>query len=261
MKIIHLTDPHLVPPGKTLWGKESADRLDRCLDDIAQWHSDAAFCVISGDITNAGDPAAYGWVRERLQCFPLRTFLMIGNHDDRDRFRSAFPEVPQDDNGFVQYTHETEQGVFLFLDTHKGGAVSQGLYCAERRRWLSDRLSEAGERSIYIFMHHPPFDIGLPYVDRIKLEEPEAFADVIASAKTIRHLFFGHVHRAAFVNWRGIPCTALPGTNHQVPLSAGSVSTRYSFEPAMYAVVLLSDDQVTVHFDSCLDRTEIDDSL
>jgi 3',5'-cyclic AMP phosphodiesterase CpdA len=103
-------------------------------------------------------------------------------------------------------------------------------------------------------MHHPPFDIGIPYMDRIKLEQPEEFADVLQTHGDIRHIFFGHVHRAAFVHWRGIPCTCLPGTNHQIPLNRETVGTPYSVEPPMYAVVLIDKDQTTVHFDAPLDR-------
>ena len=106
-------------------------------------------------------------------------------------------------------------------------------------------------------MHHPPFDIGIPYMDRIKLEEPEAFAETISVANNIQHIFFGHVHRAAYVNWRGIPCTSLPGTNHQVPLVRDSVGSAYSLEPPGYGVVLIDGSQTAVHFDACLDRLPV----
>ena len=107
-------------------------------------------------------------------------------------------------------------------------------------------------------MHHPPFDIGVPYMDRIKLEEPEAFAELLSHHGNIRHIFFGHVHRAAFVQWRGIPCTSLPGTNLQIPLNRESVGTRLSLEPAMYGVVLIEDDQTIVQFEACLDREPLE---
>ena len=46
---------------------------------------------------------------------------MIGNHDDRDLFRTVFPDNPSDKNNFVQYSFETNEGIFLFLDTKKKG--------------------------------------------------------------------------------------------------------------------------------------------
>jgi 3',5'-cyclic AMP phosphodiesterase CpdA len=257
MKIIHITDFHLVAPGEGLWGLDPHDRVDRCLTDIARWHGDADFCVISGDLTNMGDGKAYAWIKQRLEDFPLKTFLMVGNHDARDGFLTAFPETARDENGFVQYAHRCEPGVFLFLDTLKG-LVSEGEYCAKRRDWLAGQLKTAADDPVWIFMHHPPFNIGIPYMDRIKLEEPEAFARVLSHHNDIRHVFFGHVHRAAYVNWRGIPCTCLPGTNHQIPLTRESVGTPYSVEPPMYGVVLIEEGQTTVHFEACLDRQPAD---
>lgn len=257
MKIIHISDFHLVAPGEKLWGLDPHDRLSRCLDDIAKWHGDAEFCVMSGDLTNKGEPRAYDWLAERLKDFPLKTFLMVGNHDERGAFHAAYPDAPRDENGFVQGAHETRDGVFLFLDTLKG-PVSEGEYCDKRRQWLADRLEEHADRPVWIFMHHPPFDIGVPYMDRIKLEEPEKFEAVLRSHGDIRHLFFGHVHRAAYVNWNGIPCTCLPGTNHQVPLNRESVGTPYSVEPPMYGIVLIEDGKTVVHFEACLDREPAD---
>ena len=257
MKVIHLTDPHLVPPDKVLWGLDACKRFDRCLSDIERWHSDADFCVISGDLTDKAEPEAYQWLKERLGRFGLKTFLMVGNHDGRAAFQAAFPDHPSDDEGFVQHAFNTEHGVILLLDTHKGGGVSEGQYCSARHDWLSAELKRAGDRPVYIFMHHPPFNIGIPYMDRIKLEEPEAFADTLKSHTNVRHIFFGHVHRTVYVNWQGISCTSLPGTNHQIPLVRDSVGTDYSQEPTGYGVVLIEKDQVIVHSDACLDRSPL----
>jgi Icc protein len=257
MKIIHMTDPHLVPPGKLLWGLDTCARLDSCLDDIERWHHDAEFCVISGDLTDKAEPKAYEWLKNRLERFPIKTLLMIGNHDDREAFRAAYPDVACDQSGFIQQSYRTQHGIFLFLDTNKGGGVSEGCYCGARRAWLAAELERAGAEPVCIFMHHPPFDIGIPYMDRIKLEESEAFAETISVCRNIRHIFFGHVHRAAYVNWRGIPCTSLPGTNHQVPLVRESVGAAYSLEPPGYGVVLIDESQTAVHFDACLNRLPV----
>ena len=251
MKLIHLTDFHLVPPGEVLWGGDPAERVDRVLEDVAAQHGDADLCVITGDLTDRGQPEAYDWLVERLDRFPLETVLMIGNHDDRAVMRERLPGLLDDGNGFVQGERLTSEGTLLFLDTFKGG-TSAGQFCARRQAWLKSRL-EAADGPVWIFMHHPPMDIGIGYMDRIKLEEAEAFGELIAG-HDVRHIFFGHIHRAAYVNWRGIPCTALPGTNHQVPLDNAALGTRYSFEPTMYGVVTISGPDVIVHMDACLDR-------
>ena len=102
MKFIHISDFHLVAPGEKLWGLDPAARLDRCLDDIATWHDDAGFCAITGDLANAGDPAAYGWLAERLSSFPLKCLIIPGNHDEREALAEAFPDAGRHPNGYVQ---------------------------------------------------------------------------------------------------------------------------------------------------------------
>jgi len=254
MKFIHVTDLHLVDPFEDLWGLNPYQRFDACLTDIDAWHGDAEFCVISGDLTDRGEPDAYRALRKRLESFSLPTFLMLGNHDDRAAFVKAFPEAYLDERGFVQFEHRVGEAVFLFLDTLKGEG-SAGAYCEGRRAWLAERLSAAAGAPVYIFMHHPPFDIEIPYMDRIKLEEPEAFEAVLGDAD-IRHIFFGHVPRPVYVNWKGIPATSLPAICHQVPLRRDAVSSRFSDEPPMYGVVELLDDRLVINADCYLDRKD-----
>lgn len=252
MKLLHLTDLHLPAPGDMLWGLDPYARADAFLTEMAEAHPDADLCVISGDLADNGAPGAYDWLAARLARFPVPTMLMIGNHDDREVMRARLPGLSDDGQGFVQGVRQIEDQVFLFLDTFKGG-TSAGQYCAARQSWLAQQLQAADGRPVRLFMHHPPFDIGVPYMDRIKLEEAEAFADIL-QGHDIRNIFFGHVHRPVFVSWRGIACNALPAAAHQVPLDRARTGTSYSVEPPMYATILVEGDTTIVHLDAALDR-------
>lgn len=252
MKIIHLTDLHLPARGEVLWGLDPFARLESALNDIEVLHPDAALCVISGDLADRGASEAYEWLAERLTRFPIETVLMIGNHDDRLTAIEKLPSIPVDVNGFVQTAIDIPFGRLLFLDTLKG-ETSAGQYCAIRQEWLKQQLADAQDRSIWIFMHHPPFDVGIPYMDRIKLEDADAFGEIVRDAK-VRHIFFGHIHRVCFVNWQGISCSSLPSLSHQVPLNRPALGTSYSIEPPMYGVITLMPNGMVVHADAWADR-------
>jgi Icc protein len=254
MKFIHITDTHLVAPGEILYDLDPYQRLVACIDDVVAHHADAAFCVITGDLAHRGELAAYRGLATQLARMPMPVYPLVGNHDFRAPFFEAFPSAPRDGDGHVQAVLDRPEGSFLFLDTLDEG-VNGGRYCERRAQWLRDRLDEAGERPLFFFMHHPPFSIGIPCVDSIALAEPEKFAALIEGRRTIRHLFYGHVHRPVCGSWRGIPVSTMRGLNHQVPFDLHTVKpVPKSHEPPAYAVVFVAPEQVTVHFHDYLDR-------
>jgi len=251
MKLIHLTDLHLMPPGETLWGLDPFARLDAALNDIAAHHADAGLCVITGDLTEKGDIAAYELLKQRLAGFPIPTQLLLGNHDDRANYLKVFGGA--DSTGHVQHVMEKEGRHLVFLDTLKGPPSSAGLYDAPRRAWLTAELDRIDGAPVYLFMHHPPFDIGHALMDLIKLDDAQAFAALL-EGHDIRHIFFGHAHRTISGVWNGIGFSALPSLNHQLPLVGGAVETVYSDEPPMYAVVSIANGMTLVHSDAFLHR-------
>lgn len=257
MKLLHVTDPHLVTPGQPLHGLDPYARLTACIDDIVEHHSDAAACVFTGDLAHVGEAAAYAGLRVQLDRLPMPWFALMGNHDKRAPFRASFPDALRDEAGFVQGTFDTPAGRLLMLDTLDEGQAG-GVFCETRRAWLAAELARAGDQPLFLFMHHPPFDIGIPCLDAIGLADPEAFHGVVRGHANIRHLFFGHVHRPVCGSWRGLPYSTMRGLNHQVPFDLHTVRpVPKSHEPPAYAVAFIEADQVVVHFHDYLDKSRL----
>ncbi len=218
MKIVQITDTHLVPRGEVLHGLDPCERLDACIDDINRHHRDAELCIITGDLVHNGPPHAYRDLKVCLSRLDIPCHLLVGNHDHRGRLLDEFPDLPVDENGFLQTVIETGAGRFFLLDTIEQG-MAWGAYCEKRLAWLKNAIEAARDCPVYLFMHHPPFSVGLPCVDRLGLgTDGERLAEVVVPYANIRHLFFGHVHRPITGSWRGIPYSTMRGTNHQVPL-------------------------------------------
>ncbi len=258
MKLIHLTDTHFVPRGETLYGGDPRIVLEAAVADINKHHRDADLVCITGDLTHWGEPEAFESLAEVLSPLKPPLQLMLGNHDDRPTFAQHFPDQRRDENGFVQSVLKTAQGHLIFLDTNLDGTHA-GWYCEVRRKWLAAQLkiAEAEDAPVFLFMHHPPFPIGLAPLDRISLQEPEAFAATIGPYATrIRHLFFGHIHRPLSGNWKGISVSSLRAMNHQCWLDLeAETAIAGSFEPPAYAVVLIGDDSVVIHTHDFLDKS------
>jgi len=98
MKFIHLTDPHFVPKGDTLYGRDPRLTFDAAIADINAQHADADAVIITGDLTHLGQSDAFENLADALA--PLK--LMIGNHDHRSTFAEYFPDQVFDPNGSVQ---------------------------------------------------------------------------------------------------------------------------------------------------------------
>lgn len=254
LKILQITDCHLVPKGETIFGSDPHQRLAAAVADINRDHADAALCVVTGDLTHHGDTASYELLRETLNELDVPYQLLAGNHDNRSHLAATFPELGKDPNDFIQSCRDTPAGRLVFLDTVDPG-VHTGLYCGSRQQWLADVLAQSQDRPVYIFMHHPPFEIAFPKLDQYVLTNGGEFAKVIESHPDIRHIFFGHVHRPVSGSWRGIPFSALRGTNHQNWLTFDTSRVNIcSLEPPAYAVIFLGRDTTVVHNHDFLDQ-------
>lgn len=256
MKIIQITDTHLVPPGQRLHGLDPQARLQACIADIRAHHGDAALCIHTGDLAHKGEIASYRLLRECLSDFPMPIHFMVGNHDDRDNLREVFPEVATDACGFVQTVLDVPAGRLILLDTMEQHE-KHGSFCDRRAAWLTAQLQACEGGPAYLFMHHPPFEIGIPSVDRIRLiPGADLFAETVAPFANIRHIFLGHVHRPLAGSWHTIPISMFRGTNHQVAFDLKQeLPMPRSHEPPAYGVIFLNSDSVLVHFHDFLDET------
>src|SRR5437879_13772207 len=84
-KFIHLTDTHLAGPGLKLYGLDPRARLDAAIADINKHQSDAAFAVVTGDLTNWGEPEAYANFAEAMAALKMPYIAMVGNHRSEER--------------------------------------------------------------------------------------------------------------------------------------------------------------------------------
>ena len=256
MKLIVATDPHLVPPGQRLYELDPAANLAAFVDEVNERHSDAAACVLLGDLAHRGDEAAYALLRDILERLQVPWYVLLGNHDNRTAFKRMFPESAIDTDGFVQSCVDTEAGRLLLLDTLETGTHAGGL-CEARQDWLAAALAFDPEAPYFLFMHHPPMRVGLPSLDSVRLMQHGRFEQILRPHRhRIRHLFFGHLHRPVSGSWNGLPFTGLRGTAHQCTLDfTGSNLPDGSHEPPAYAIVLVDEHVVTVHTHDFLDRS------
>ena len=146
-------------------------------------------------------------------------YVIPGNHDDRGRMLAAFDDhgyLPREGE-FLHYVVEDHPLRLIGLDTVIPGEVG-GIMCEARLAWFEARLAEAPERPTLAFMHHPPFETGIPFFDKIGCRGGAAMGAIIQRNPQIEAVLCGHVHRAITLKWHGTVIEVAPSPGYQYPL-------------------------------------------
>ena len=214
-KFIWMSDPHMVARGGVL-GHDPRARLRAAVAFINTHHSDARFCIISGDLVDGGGAEDYRALAAILKDLVVPVYPMVGNHDDRALLRAHLAVPPGGMTDFVQYAVPDLTGArILCLDTLTPGS-GDGSFCAARLKWLGACLAESADPT-YVFMHHPPFALELPCLDDSCNRDGAAMMAAFRDAPQIRHLFMGHIHQAITGRVGGIPFATMRAILYQAP--------------------------------------------
>ncbi len=215
MKFIHISDIHLIDKTQpSLYGTDPYCRLEKALESVKRWHSDAKFVVITGDLCDNASSFAYTKLRSIIENYDIDIYPILGNHDRRDLFELQFPEFIH--GGFVQYVKNTDGKVFLFLDTLVE-SKPYGKFCDNRLKWLENQLKSHTKEYIYLFMHHHPLTCGLYEMDNhANFRTSEEFWRLLAEFKNVKHISFGHIHRIMHGVKNGISLHSTRSTTFQV---------------------------------------------
>jgi len=210
--------------------------------------------ILSGDITDGGQPECYARVRDMLSNCPFPVHLIPGNHDDRDELLRVFPGTPTAD-GFVQYALDLGGLRVLCIDTLEQGRHG-GAFCETRAAWLSRELAAYPDTPTIIFMHHPPVVAGIEWMD----PRPEEawftrFHEAVSGQRQIVSIQAGHLHRPLHSTVEGIPISVTPAVAPAVTLDLRSLDADtaddrpiVSAEPPFYSLHLWRNQTIVSHF-------------
>lgn len=248
LKLVILSDLHIVPEGDLSVTLDTHARLIAGIDYLNAVHGDADLCILAGDLADRGEAAAYHRLKAALEKARMPVAITIGNHDDRATFAQVFGAEHLSETGHVDRVIDIKGYRLILLDSAVTGQHGGRLEEAQLE-WLADRLDEAEDLPVIVVLHHHanPLFTG---VDRIILENGNALADVLGRHPDIRQVIAGHVHYPSTAIWRGLPFTTLAGGHYSVTatLDPDRPITRLT-GPAQMAVVLADAEQTLVHFD------------
>jgi 3',5'-cyclic AMP phosphodiesterase CpdA len=268
LKFIHISDTHLPGAGTLLlYGISPHERLSSCFAHIKANHSDAAFIVISGDVAENGEEDAYSFLQSEARQLNLPVLVIPGNHDRQAAMQSVLPpfhgqlsDLPKG-GAFLASALHSDDGLFIFLDS-SGDNISHGVFAGARVISLTKQLTNS-RGDIFLFMHHPPFQVGIPFMDIVCLLDPEPLYAALTPHKgSVRHMFFGHLHKTVNGTWRGIPFSIVRSTVHQIDaqMNLHNSNTDHAAigcdEQPEYSVVIIHQDRVVCRAERFIEESK-----
>jgi 3',5'-cyclic AMP phosphodiesterase CpdA len=238
MLIAQLSDLHVRPVGLLSNHVSDTNSLtERALRAVAALHPAPDVVLITGDLTECGLPAEYDNFTSILnRALPRPVYVIPGNHDHRDNFRTALAHLPGvvSDPDYVQYAIEDLPARIVMLDTLVLGR-NHGFLSDGQLDWLDRTLAAQPAKPTLIGMHHPPFPVGSKGLDAIALANPGPFQAVIARHPQVRRIVCGHHHRPVIGQCAQAVASVAPSVAHQVELSfAPDHPGALTFEPPAF---------------------------
>ena len=198
LRFVHISDLHiLADPDRRQYGVDTGAILRQAIPLLNSLRPD--FVVAGGDLSGDGSEDSYRRLQQILQPLAAPIHLLMGNHDDRTKFRRIFHPHATPTADPVEAAFEVGGMRFVLLDSSLPGK-EEGAFSADQLRWLDRELGASAGRLTWVFLHHQPLPIYVRWLDQIGLSNPEAFLATLACHPHVAAVAYGHVHQAR--SWR-----------------------------------------------------------
>ncbi|MER5388423.1 phosphodiesterase [Saccharopolyspora sp. NPDC002686] len=204
--IIQISDSHIVPEGDLLHGRvDTAENLTSALEDVEKLSTPPDAVLLSGDLADTADPAAYRRLRAIVEAFGERTGIPVlyamGNHDERAAFRAGLLDA----DGVEPYDHVRMFGDLrlIVLDSTVPGK-HHGELTEEQLSWLADELATPAPGGTVLALHHPPMDSPIPLMDSVAFHGTAQLGEVLRGSD-VRIVVSGHAHYPSAGLLGGVP--------------------------------------------------------
>jgi 3',5'-cyclic-AMP phosphodiesterase len=196
--------------------------------------------VITGDLTDHGRPDEYEALRQIIGDFPVPLHLVTGNHDCREPLLKAF-------GGEAHYAVDYPDFTLVALDSLVEGSPA-GRLGPEQLRWLDGVLRERPDVPAVLGLHHPPMQVGIRFLDEMRLLDGEALREVVAGHRNVVRVMAGHVHRPITAAFAGSVLTVAPSLWRQTGLLLNSdAPPGYLSEPTGFLLHMIDGDDCVTH--------------
>ncbi len=246
--IAHLSDTHLTSLG-VLYNAviDPAAALDKVVAALVRATVEGRgpdVVVVSGDLTDSGDPDAYRRLDAALKPLGTQVIYATGNHDVRSAFHAELLGEP-DRVGPILQVHRLPDLRIVVLDSTVVGA-GHGVLTPQHLSELRTELATPHPGGTLVVLHHAPLPPPSPLLTYFALdrESRTGLAQTILGTDT-RMILAGHHHLAGFGMLGATPVAVAPSTAIRTdPLAPPGHERTYG--SAGFNLVRVYPDEITV---------------
>ncbi len=197
--VLHISDTHILPDGCLV-----ADRLNtvqqlhtlvKYLIEHAPEYGPIDAIILSGDVSDDGSLESYACFKEIMHGFNLPVYVVPGNHDLRENMRKSFIDegyIPKE--GRLNWCRNIGDIHLIGLDSLKEG-FGEGELDSETLFFLRNTLNRIGNSPVILMLHHPPFNSGIKFMDKIGLKTGlDEFKNIVKAYPGSMRIVCGHIH-------------------------------------------------------------------
>jgi len=215
--LVQISDVHLTADGTLPPGVRPRDNLIRAFDVLGSSGMRPDVILLTGDLTNAGDPACYDDLRaivaDRAAAAGVPTVVYLpGNHDERAAFRRHLLDV--DGDAPVNQTHHRDGLRIIALDSVVPGQ-DHGVLTEEALDYLRFELATPAPDGTIVALHHPPIPSPIKPMAGIALRDPGRLRDAIEGGD-VRLIVAGHSHHESLGVLGNTPVWVSPATAYRL---------------------------------------------
>jgi Icc protein len=210
VRIIQITDMHILADTKPLLGVDTTESLRAVVTHIQTGASQPDLLLLTGDMAQDELEGSYIKIAGLIKPLAVPAYFVPGNHDDSEVTASVYPR----DTIVAHKQIVLEKWQLILLDSHKPHVV-EGYLAETQLDYLEQCLKAYPSHHAIVVCHHHPAPIGSVWMDKIGIQNPDAFWDVLANHRQVKAILFGHVHQQYEGERQGIRYLAAPSTCFQ----------------------------------------------
>ncbi|AMY11091.1 3',5'-cyclic adenosine monophosphate phosphodiesterase CpdA [Luteitalea pratensis] len=212
LRLALLADTHIpANPADRSRGFSPVDNLAKVVSQVLATPADGA--LVGGDLARLkGLPEDYARLHEMLApvLAKMPTGLILGNHDNRENFRQAFPAVAGAAPALAnKHTTTREAGGlrFVLLDSLLATDVTPGQLGSAQRTWLASQLAGSSTPTVILVHHTLGGNDG-------ELMDAERLFDVLRPHRQVKAIMYGHSHKYEVIEREGLQLINLPAVGY-----------------------------------------------